>query len=464
MTSHSNGRDRVKRAAALSVLAALFLTLTKLVIGVWSNSIGIISESLHSGLDFVAAGITYVAVRGASKEPDIDHQFGHGKIENFSALVETIILWITCIWIIGEALRRIQFQEWAEPTIAGIAIMIMSIIVDYERSRMLYRIAREHGSQALEADALHFSTDMISSTVVLIGLGFVWFGFPIADPLAAMGVCVVIFIVSYRLARRAFDALIDKAPEGIYDEIGEICEGITGVIECKRARVRASGPHTFIDVVITVDENTSVDEAHHIANSVEFALTKLEKHVDVMVHVEPSLQESPSFQDFDIYNGLRDMVRLQPEVLGVHKIRIHTREDGVYIAADLEMKPSLTLGKAHDISSDMEKSLAERISNLKRVTFHLEVAGDEDRIHDVTHENREMVERIKQAVEDETPAKDCHGIVVADNGMGLTISLDCRLDSDMSLKDSHDVAEQVEAEIKKIFNRVTQVFVHIEPE
>jgi cation diffusion facilitator family transporter len=463
MMTDNTGRRIVKRAAALSVLAALFLTLTKIVIGLWSNSIGIISEALHSGLDFVAAGITFVAVRGASKEPDTDHQFGHGKIENFSALVETIILWITCIWIIWEALRRIQFQEWAEPTIAGIGVMVLSIVVDYERSRMLYRTAREHRSQALEADALHFSTDMISSTVVLIGLCFVWLGFPIADPLAAMGVCVVIFVVSYRLARRAFDALIDRAPEGIYDEIGEICESVTGVIECKRARVRSSGPHTFIDVVITVDENTSVDEAHHIANSVEFALTRLEKHVDVMVHVEPSIQESLSSRDFDIYNGLRNMVRLQPEVLGVHKIRIHTGEDGVHIAADLEIQPDLTLGKAHEISNHLERSLADRISNLKRVTFHLEVAGDEDRIHDVTLDNREMVEKIKQTVEAKTPAKDCHGIVVASNGTGLTVSMDCRLDSDISLRESHDVADQIEAMIKKTFDEVNQVFVHIEP-
>ncbi|MFW9912417.1 MAG: cation-efflux pump [Candidatus Thorarchaeota archaeon] len=463
MTSYGAGRDRVKRAAALSVLAALFLTLTKLIIGVWSNSIGIISESLHSGLDFVAAGITFVAVRGASKEPDIDHQFGHGKIENFAALVETIILWITCIWIIGEALRRIQFQDWAEPTIAGIVIMVMSIIVDYERSRMLYRVARKHGSQALEADALHFSTDMISSSVVLIGLGFVWLGFPIADPLAAMGVCVVIFIVSYRLARRAFDALVDRAPEGIFDEIGETCESIPGVVECKRARVRTSGPYTFMDIIITVDENTSVDDAHRISNSVEIALAKLEKHVDVMVHVEPSLEGSRLSQDFDIYNGLRDLVKLQPEVLGVHKIRIHTHEDGVHIAADLEMLPNLTLGKAHDISNHLERSLADRISNLKRVTFHLEAAGDDDRIHDVTHKHAEMVERIREIVESETLAQDCHGIVLTDDGTGLTVSLDCRLDPDMSLANSHDIAEQVEAAIKAAFSSVTQVFVHIEP-
>jgi divalent metal cation (Fe/Co/Zn/Cd) transporter len=157
------------------------------------------------------------------------------------------------------------------------------------------------------------------------------------------------------------------------------------------------------------------------------------------------------------------LVKLQPEVLGVHKIRIHTHEDGVHIAADLEMLPNLTLGKAHDISNHLERSLADRISNLKRVTFHLEAAGDDDRIHDVTHKHAEMVERIREIVESETLAQDCHGIVLTDDGTGLTVSLDCRLDPDMSLANSHDIAEQVEAAIKAAFSSVTQVFVHIEP-
>ncbi|MDF1541405.1 MAG: cation diffusion facilitator family transporter, partial [Candidatus Thorarchaeota archaeon] len=189
-------RKEVSRAAALSIVAALLLTVLKLVAGILSNSIGILSEALHSGLDFVAAGITFVAVQRASKAPDEDYPYGHGKIENFSALAETVILWFTSAWIIYEAWRRITLSEWAEASLLGIGVMVFSIIVDYERSRMLYKVAEKHQSQALEADALHFSTDMLSSTVVLIGLAFVALGFPLGDPLAAIGVSIIIFIVS----------------------------------------------------------------------------------------------------------------------------------------------------------------------------------------------------------------------------------------------------------------------------
>lgn len=457
-------RDAVKRAAALSVLAALFLALAKLIVGILSNSIGIISEALHSGLDFVAAGITFIAVRSASKEPDEDHQFGHGKIENFSALVETIILWITCIWIAWEALRRIQFQEWAEPTLVGIGLMALGILVDYERSRMLYKTAVEHNSQALEADALHFSTDMLSSAVVLVGLGFVWFGFPLADPLAALGVCLVILVVSYRLARRAFDALIDRAPEGIYKEIQEVCESVPGVLNCKMARTRVSGHHTFMNVVISVSRNASVDEAHNIADSVEFALSKLGTNVDVMVHIEPSGKKDQASEEISAYNILRDLVKLHPEVIGVHNIRIHVSHQKMHIAADLEMHSALTLGEAHDVSDHIEKGLAERIPRLEKVTFHLEDGEPQDQIIDVTALHNELAEEIKQLVESETPARDCHGVVITDDNTGLTVSLDCRVDPTMPLGKSHNIAELVESTIKSSFNNVTKVFVHIEPE
>jgi len=226
MESEQSGREKVKRAAMLSVLAALILTLLKLVVGFGTNSLGVISEALHSGLDMVAAGITLVAVQRASKKPDTDHPYGHGKIENFAALAETILLWITAGWILYEAFRRIAGEEFAAPNIWGIAVMLVSIFIDYERSRMLYKTAKEFDSQALEADALHFRTDMLSSIVVLVGLIFVYFGFVIGDPLSAIGVALVIFYVSYNLGKRSFDFLIDRAPEGIREEVQEVCKQI----------------------------------------------------------------------------------------------------------------------------------------------------------------------------------------------------------------------------------------------
>jgi divalent metal cation (Fe/Co/Zn/Cd) transporter len=324
--------------------------------------------------------------------------------------------------------------------------MVISIVVNYERSRVLYSTAEKHSSQALEADALHFITDAGSSIVVLIGLAFVWFGIPIADPLSAIGVAIVILFVSFKLAKRAVDDLLDRAPAGINDEIVEVCASIPGVIECK-----------------SIAENTSIDEAHHIADAVERALAKLGKQVDVMVHIEPISKETETTSEYDAYDLIYSEIKRWPEIRGVQKVRIHVMDGGLYIAADLEMQPELTLGRAHEISNQLEQRLAERLPDLERVTFHLEADSSRKPIRDVTHEREDMVEKIKQLVAADTTAQDAHGIVVTDDGTGLTVSLDCRLDPNVSLADSHDVADQIEATIKGAYNEVTQVFVHIEP-
>ena len=174
----SPGLNRQKvRVALTSVIAAIGLTVTKAVVGWQTGSLGILSEALHSALDLVAALITLFAVRVADRPADQDHHYGHGKVENLSALVETALLLLTCIWIISEALERLFWKEVEiEPSWIAFAVMVGSIVVDVSRSRALARVARETGSQALEADALHFQTDVWGSLTVLVGLGAVWAG------------------------------------------------------------------------------------------------------------------------------------------------------------------------------------------------------------------------------------------------------------------------------------------------
>src|SRR3989339_236206 len=182
MSNSSLATKEKKSIALTSVIAAIFLTGFKLVIGLLTGSLGILSEALHSALDLVAAIITFFAVRFADVPPDEGHNYGHGKIENYSALVETLLLVITCAWIIYEAIRRLITHEvHIEVTVWSFAVIVTSIIIDFSRSRALYKVAKKHDSQALEADALHFSTDIWSSTVVLIGLIGVTFNFQYAD-------------------------------------------------------------------------------------------------------------------------------------------------------------------------------------------------------------------------------------------------------------------------------------------
>lgn len=288
MTDDKKGSAEKKRIALTSVIAAVFLTTFKLIIGLTTGSLGILSEALHSGLDLVAALITFLAVRFADLPADEEHHYGHGKIENYSALIETLLLLITCFWIIYEAISRlVTGRVEIEVTIWSFVVIITSIIIDISRSRALYKVARKYNSQALEADALHFSTDIWSSVVVLIGLVGVSFKFHYADPIAALIVAVIVLSVSYRLGKRSFDALIDRAPKETTERIKSIVAGINEVKNFHDLKVRESGPNKFLDINIHVENNLTISEAHKISDKVEEEIKKQISNIEITIHIEP---------------------------------------------------------------------------------------------------------------------------------------------------------------------------------
>jgi len=280
-----------KDAALLSVFAAIILTGFKLVIGIVTNSLGILSEALHSGLDLVAALITYFSVRVSDRPADKNHNYGHGKIENFSALMETILLLITCTWIIYEAINRLLSNETdIKVSIWSYIVVITSIIIDVNRSRMLYRVAKKHNSQALEADALHFSTDIWSSAVVLFGLICVNFGFFAADAIAALVVAAIVLLVSYRLGKKAVDVLLDRAPQETIIIVEQALNSFPEVKKFHRLKIRTAGADTFIKVNIHLDPNLNLQEVHELCDKIESTVHELIPRSELYLHPEP--QES----------------------------------------------------------------------------------------------------------------------------------------------------------------------------
>ncbi len=285
-----------QRAALNSLLAAIGLTTFKLIVGVLTRSLGILAEAAHSALDLAAAGMTLFAVRAADHPPDREHPFGHGKIENLSALFETLLLLITALWIIYEALQRLFFKHVeVEPSIWAFVVMIISILVDVSRSRLLQRTAEKYNSQALEADALHFRTDIWSSSVVILGLigvtlaekfpALAWLA--MADALAAIAVALIVIYVSGKLGWRTMRALIDTAPDGITEQIILAVESLEGIQDCHAVRIRPSGAHWFVDLHITMDGETNLREAHTMTEIVERCVQSILPGSDVTVHVEP---------------------------------------------------------------------------------------------------------------------------------------------------------------------------------
>lgn len=277
-----------QRVAGISVIAAIFLTGIKLVVGILTGSLGLLSEALHSGLDLVAAVITFFSVRISDNPPDKRHNFGHGKIENFSAFLETILLLITCVWIIYEALHRlISGDTIIEVSVWSYIVVITSIVVDITRSRALSKVAKKYNSQALEADALHFSTDIWSSAVVLLGLICANFGFFFADSIAALFVAFIVIVISYRLGKRSIEVLLDYAPRDKLSKIERVLKTIPELETYHSLKVRTSGADTFVMVIVTLNPNIRINIAHEICDKVESEICKVIDRCDVFVHVEP---------------------------------------------------------------------------------------------------------------------------------------------------------------------------------
>jgi cation diffusion facilitator family transporter len=271
----------------------------KLVVGLMTNSLGILSEATHSGLDLVAATVTFFGVRVSGRPADREHTYDHGKVENLSALFETILLLATCFWIVYEAIQRLFFKVvMVEASLLAFLIMGVSIVVDLSRSHALTRVARKYNSQALEADALHFSTDIWSSLVVILGLvlvrlsdylGLEWL--VKTDALAALGVAGIVVSVSIRLGHKTVAGLLDAIPSGLHDEVTRAVNDVPGVLEVKRVLVRRAGPEAFADVTLTVSRDATFEQTHNVATNAEAAVRKILPGADVVVHVEPVLSQ-----------------------------------------------------------------------------------------------------------------------------------------------------------------------------
>lgn len=462
--------EREKKAAAGgSVFAAFFLTGMKLVVGLVTGSLGILAEAAHSGLDLVAAFVTFLAVRVSGRPADLDHPYGHGKIENFSALIETVLLFITCAWIVYEAIRRMFFRSpHINPSLWAFLVMAVSIGIDLSRSRMLYRAARKHSSQALEADALHFSTDIWSSGVVIAGLALVWLGqnvFPRqahilqkADAVAALGVAFIVIFVSYRLGKSTVDVLLDRAPVGLSQKIREAAGQAQGVMNVSRVRMRRSGPSYFVDMTVEVDRNLSFEQTHRIAEDVEVLVQSIVPGADVVIHTDPREVERETM-------AKRIRAVAYRNQMPVHNIIMHEVKGRVYVDLHLEVDDHLSLQQAHEMASHIEKDLLEDMPEIEQVNTHLESRGTGVGTGvDVTSDEPALVEMIRRIVGQVRGETNCHNIIVRRHGERLSVSLHCNFEKDLSIIEVHNRSSQIEASLKKKIPGLESVLVHAEPE
>ncbi len=456
---------REKRAVARnSVLAAVGITTLKLMVGITTGSLGILSEAAHSGLDLVAAVITLMSVRVSDKPADADHQYGHGKVENFSAFMETGLLLLTCVWIVYEAINRLFYQHVEiEPTAAAFAVMGISIVLDVWRSRRLRRIADKYDSQALAADALHFRTDVWSSTVVIVGLALVMAGRKLgvawladADPVAALVVAGVVVYVSWRLARQTIDALLDAAPPGVRTRIIDAVRGVEGVLEVDRARIRRAGNRYFADLEIGMHRNVTFQKAEQMGQRVREAVHRVLPDADVVVHSVPRAHGGEN-----IFERIRAVAARAN--FNVHDISVQDLAGHLHVEQHLELDERLSLKDAHDQVTVLEAEIRREVPEISSILTHIESEPATIEPGSEIARDQRLQKAVRKVARQVPEVVDVHEIVVKKVRDKLYLSCHCTLPDALPLSRVHDVQTELEIRLKQEAPELFRVLIHPEP-
>lgn len=455
-----------KRAVAQnSVWAAITITTLKIVVGLSTGSLGILSEALHSALDLVAAFITLLSVRVSDKPADAEHQYGHAKVENFSAFLETGLLLLTCAWIVWEACKRLFFHSVEiEPSIWAFVVMFVSIGVDYWRSRKLQQIADKYDSQALHADALHFRTDIWSSSVVILGLVLVTIGerfnvvwLRVADPIAALAVAGVVVTVSWRLARQTMDALLDASPAGIRNQVISEVLHVPGVIEVDRVRIRRAGNRYFADLTVGFGRNLTFQRSEQLAAQVVAAVTSILPTADVVVH-----STARPFSGENMFDRIRAVA--SSNNLGVHDISIQDLDGRLHVEQHLELNEQLSLKEAHDFVTVLESEIREKVPEISTILTHIE--SEPATIETAHHlvEEPALEEKLRAVTREFPQVIDLHDFEFKRVAGKLYVSCHCTMSDMLPLSHVHEIMTAIETRFKQVDPELFRVLIHPEPQ
>ena len=453
-----------EKVALTSIAASAGLTIAKAVVGLSSGSLAILSEAAHSLLDFVATVMTYFAVRISGKPADEEHHYGHGKVESVSALAETALLFVLSGIVVWEAMQRL-FGGHGHPVAAtawAFGVIAVSIVVDFFRARVLYRVAAETSSEALEADALHFGSDMWSSVAVLIGLGLILLGYTWADSVAAIVVAVFICIAGWRLGRRTVETLTDTAPHGASDRISARVRRIPGVVAIDRLRVRQAGGVLFVDLVVAVSRTLPLDRVAALKENIVNAICADSPGAEVTVTTEPRALDDESVLE-------RVMVIARNRALAVHHVTAHaiagTEMDRLAVALDLEVNGALPLGSAHEIASELEEAIRDELGPQVEVDTHIEPLQPADEpgrdadsarvaaVHTALVEIAANVDLVGEV----------HDVRVRETDGGEIVNFHCRVNPALRVLDVHEKVDEVERALRLRFPSIKRVIGHAEP-
>jgi cation diffusion facilitator family transporter len=449
-----------EQVALSSIAASAGMTIAKAAVGFTTGSLAILSEAGHSLIDLGATVMTYVAVRISGKPADAEHHYGHGKVESVSALAETALLFLLSGIVIWEAVTRLIEQEAPAVVVNAWAfgVIVVSMAIDFFRARALAKTAKETQSHALEADALHFSSDLWSSLAVLAGLAGVHYGLRWADSTAALVVAVLVCIAGWRLGKRTIDTLTDTAPTGAAEKINAIVTRVSGVVAIERVRARAVGEKTFIDMTVAVSRTLPFDRVSAIKLAVETALRAQMPGAEPVVTTDPVALNNETVLD-------RVMVIARNRALAVHHVTVHDIEQRLAISLDLEVDGKLSLSDAHAQADNLEKAIANELGADVEIDTHIEplqphrAAGREappERVNAVALALAELAA-------DGRTLREVHNVRVRETADGEIVNFHCRVAPNLSVQAVHEKVDTLERALRQRSPSIKRVIGHAEP-
>ncbi|MDI3471108.1 MAG: Cobalt-zinc-cadmium resistance protein [Pseudolabrys sp.] len=452
-------QNEKEKVALTSMAASVALTAAKAVVGITTGSLAILSEAGHSLIDFGATVMTYIAVRVSGKPADAEHHYGHGKIESISALAETALLFLLSGVVIWEAIKRLVYHEGhaVEATVAAFAVIGLSIIVDFFRARALAKAAKATTSQALEADALHFSSDLWSSSAVIVGLIGVRLGITWADSAAALVVALLVCLAGFRLGKRTIDTLTDTAPAGVAERVTAIADRIPGVVSVERVRAREVGDTQFVDLVVGISRTLPLDRVAGLKDRVIDAIRADMPKTEVTLTTNPVALNNETILD-------RVMVIARNRALAVHHVTVHDLNDKLAVSLDLEVDGKLSLAEAHDVADGLEAAIESELGDDVEVETHIEPLQQQVLGREAPPERARAIEIVLAEIAAKTDSvRDIHNVRVRESAGGEIVNFHCRVDPAMSVEAMHEKVDDIERALRRKAPAIKRAVGHAEP-
>ncbi len=455
-----NSQNRTKKKVALfSLLVSVLLVGIKVTIAYLTNSSGVFSEALNNGLDLVTVLIAFLAIRMATKPADKDHTYGHAKYENLSAFIELAIIALLCFYIIFISIRRMIYRDFEiNLNIYIFLVLIISVAINLVRVYYVGKAARKFNSFALQAEFVNYSSDIVSSILVIAGLYLAGRGFVYADPIASILVAVIVLIFSLRLSVKIIRNLLDHIPGEVTEKIDSILDRIPQIKTVNKLQIHEVGNIKFINLDVGLDDNLYLSQVEKIKRAVRSKILSDLPGSEIILETRSSLEAT------NIRSIVKEVILNYKEIKDIHNIFIYDVGEYMDISIHVELRKNLKLDETEKLTKNAENKITKKINRVRRIYIHIEDAKSDEDWEDITKTSEKLINRLKAEISLLVNPDTCHNFTLLERKGSYNLAFHCRLKKSLDIKEAHLIITEIENRIRHKFKDLNEVAIHMEPE